>query len=279
MELAGKGSLLDATLERFKGHEIVLISDRDLSPLRTVLEKGSRGTAAAVHFCLHTLLEEGADQNEWVLISPADQIYEDESLLLAQIKESFHSLSQDKITLFGAHPKEPSSHYGYILETEEGIQFVEKPERVRAATLITAGALWNTGLIVATIATLCREFDLHYHPREGLSIDRALLEKSDALALVPLKTIFVDLGTFESLYRQGEKDERENVLKGDVEVDGCKRCYFHARRTPIVAKGVSDLIVVETEEGILIKRLITDEKPEKSKSGNEEKGSVRKGDE
>jgi mannose-1-phosphate guanylyltransferase/mannose-6-phosphate isomerase len=84
------------------------------------------------------------------------------------------------------------------------------------------------------------------------SIDYAVMEKTQAGAMVPMAAGWNDLGSWEALWQVGEKDASDNVIKGDVVVHDVSDSYLHAENRLIAAVGLKDHIVVETQDAVMI---------------------------
>lgn len=84
------------------------------------------------------------------------------------------------------------------------------------------------------------------------SIDYAVMEKTDAGAMVPMEAGWNDLGSWEALWQVGEKDSADNVIKGDVVLHDVSESYLHAESRLVAAVGIKDHIVVETSDAVMI---------------------------
>ena len=159
--------------------------------------------------------------------------------------------------------------------------FAEKPDRDAARSFVTSGQyLWNSGMFLfrssaylqqlqqfaPKIAECCtaaharanRDLDFLRLDSESLeacpstSVDRALMEKIGNAVVVSLDVAWRDLGAWSDLYEVLEKDPAGNVLVGDVIAEHVKHSYLHATNRMIAAAGVSDLVVVETKDAVLV---------------------------
>jgi len=160
-------------------------------------------------------------------------------------------------------------------------RFVEKPDFNTAQGYVSSGQyLWNSGMfmfradIVLEALTLhapemvsaCRtalekgETDLDFFrlDKEAFaqspsdSIDYAVMEKTDHGVVIPLDAGWNDVGSWDALWHTGEKDESQNVLKGDVLISEVKNCYLNAESRLIAAVGLEDHVVVETKDAVLV---------------------------
>ncbi|MBS0628388.1 MAG: mannose-1-phosphate guanylyltransferase [Verrucomicrobia bacterium] len=204
------------------------------------------------------------------LISPLDNFLEKISLAQKRAREGF-------IVLFGVTPTKAETSYGYIrLGTAEGHffkdnQFIEKPSKERAQKLILEErVLWNTGHLLLTAKTFWKEMMLH-SPEIGnlehlslekaneelmtlpsISIDYALLEKSQKVLACDMQVAWSDLGTWDRVYEAFEKDEKGNVQIGDIIDLESKNCFFLSDKKKVVTIGLEDMVVIATEEALFL---------------------------
>jgi len=159
--------------------------------------------------------------------------------------------------------------------------FVEKPDLATARRYVASKAYcWNSGMFmfkasqvlkelnafVPDIVAACRKAiekgtsDLDFFRLDKAafaacpsdSIDYAVMEKTDRGAMLPMAAGWNDLGSWEALWQVGEKDDLDNVVKGDVVLQDVKDSYLHAEHRLIAAVGLKDHIVVETSDAVMI---------------------------
>ena len=159
--------------------------------------------------------------------------------------------------------------------------FVEKPDLETARQYVASKKYcWNSGMFMFSaskaieelekfapdILSACRlavekgKTDLDFFRLDKAafaaspsdSIDYAVMEKTDAGAMVPMQAGWNDLGSWEALWQVGEKDSADNVIKGDVVVHDVSESYLHAENRLIAAVGIKDHIVVETSDAVMI---------------------------
>ena len=158
---------------------------------------------------------------------------------------------------------------------------MEKPDLARAeAMLADGGYLWNSGMFLFRASVYLEELALHapgihaackaawegHHADQDFirpdadaflgspadSIDYAVMEKTARAAVVPLTADWSDLGSWEAFYEAAPHDVDGNVRGGDVYAEGAENCYLHASNRMVAALGVSDLVVVETADSVLV---------------------------
>jgi mannose-1-phosphate guanylyltransferase/mannose-6-phosphate isomerase len=257
-------------------------------PLAQILETLGRNTAPAV--AVAALALERADPDAVMLVLPADHLIRDVETFHLAIRKAAAAARAGFLVTFGIRPDHPATGYGYI-EGGEPIadhdsvfrvaRFVEKPDAATARKFLERGTFaWNSGMFVVgarryleelgrhapEILAACRAAwekaatDLDFVRLEEASfaacpadsIDYAVMEKTDAAAVVPVDIGWSDVGSWATLWEVGEKDERGNVLRGDVNVQGVENCYVRAESRMVSVLGLSDAVVVETDDAVLV---------------------------
>ncbi len=207
------------------------------------------------------------------------------------MRTAIRAAEAGRLVTFGVVPTSPETGYGYIrrgtalsagLEGAYDIAaFVEKPDAARAAEFLQAGNyLWNSGMFLfragrfleelgrhaPDIAAACRQaFDAARHDLDFTrvgeqqfaacrsdSIDYAVMEKTDAAAVVPLSAGWSDVGSWSSLYAAVAADANDNVTRGDVVLENCVGSYVHASSRLVAAVGLRNHVVVETKDAVLV---------------------------
>jgi len=157
--------------------------------------------------------------------------------------------------------------------------FKEKPGLATARKFLAAGNyLWNQGLFAAPLGVWESEFKTHapyYHnallalrqtagslPRlsklyldlESDAIDYALMERTKNLVVIPARYEWTDIGSFFDLHKvlKNSAGADGNVLRGNVKMINCEDCMIHASEKPIIAIGLTGLVVVDTPDGLLV---------------------------
>lgn len=270
----------------------------DLPPAAFLLEPAARNTGPAVAFAAAAVLRKDADAT--LAILPADHVIRPAAALRSALELAASvAAAPGRIVLFGIRPAYPSTGYGYIrraaAEPGGGEQaafsrvaaFVEKPDAARAAALVAeGGALWNSGIVVASARTLLDAFagvaEGYASPlremRERLAagapsddpavaaaylllpegpFDKAVLERWGDIAVIEAPFEWDDVGDFRAIERHVAADERGNVARGPgLFLDGTKGSTVVAPGgSPLVVlSGVEDLLVVTTPDAVLVCR-------------------------
>ncbi len=247
-----------------------------------ILEPSRRGTAHCIIYAL-AHLKHKIDSDEVVVFLHADHHIQNKKSFIDTI-EIAGSVSKDmgRLALIGISPTYPATGFGYIklgekvdkidnLDIYEVDRFVEKPDQPTADKYYESKQyLWNLGLFAATIDTFENEIknnntelwdrysallqtdaDAKYLEFPNEPIDTALIEKIDDLVVVPGKFDWADIGSFADLYTILNSGE-PNVHKGNVYDIDSKNSLVIAGDKPIVTIGLDDMIIIDSDEGILI---------------------------
>ena len=258
----------------------------DLQPSALILEPQGRNTAPAL--ALAALQAVTIDPDSILLVLPADHLITDVEAFIAAVEKSLPFAGEGRLMTFGVVPTAPETGYGYIKcgpgladDLYELERFVEKPDAAVAQDYMESGGyLWNSGMFLLRAQTYldelgkrapdilsCCEQAMHaatvdmYFVRPDAqlfercpsdSIDYAVMEKTDAGAVVSLNCGWSDVGAWSALWEVAERDADGNVFRGDVIMDNCRGSYFRSESRLVAATGVENLVVVETADAILI---------------------------
>jgi mannose-1-phosphate guanylyltransferase len=160
-------------------------------------------------------------------------------------------------------------------------RFVEKPDRATAEGFLASGRFtWNSGMFLfrasAVLAELerlapevvsaCRaalehdaaDLDFLRLEREAfagcpsVAIDVAVMEKTELGSVLPLQAGWSDVGSWSALWETADQDGAGNVLRGRVISEESRNCYLRSEHRLVVGLGVEDLVVVETDDVVLV---------------------------
>lgn len=236
-----------------------------------VFEPSCRDTYPAIVLaCLYLFSRKKAAYDETVIIMPVDTYVSlDFFDHLKSLKNILNS-SSASLALVGISPTAPDEKYGYIIPDHaispaqpyrKVSHFKEKPSAAAAASLITQGALWNSGVFafkLGFLLDLIRSEQLplsydyvltHYETLPKISFDFKVAEKTSNMVVMHYNGSWKDLGTWSSLMEEMSPSMTANGL---ISSD-CKNVrILNETQIPISVLGLSDLIVVATPEGILI---------------------------
>ena len=259
-----------------------------IQPLSLILEPLGRNTAPAV--AVAAFAAQAKDPAATLLVLPADHLIQDTKGFHAAIQTALDLAKQDKLVTFGITPDSPSTGFGYIergtpLNTSANsfavARFVEKPNQDTAKQFLAAGTFfWNSGMFVFKASVYLNELK-HFRPEiyaaaqlawqqsthdmdfcrldEGAfaaspsdSIDYAVMEHTQAAAMVTVNIGWSDIGSWSSLAEVSTMDERGNALRGDVFTAETSNSYVRAESRMVAAIGVKDLVIVETADAVLV---------------------------
>src|SRR5688572_327570 len=286
LPLIGEQNLFEQTLERFGdafAPPIIVAKQAQEAQLRTIagagarilLEPMKRDSAAAI--ALAAML---ANEDEILLVCPSDHHIGDVTAFHEAIALARPEAESGRIVTFGIEPDHPATGFGYIAGSEgEGVRpvarFVEKPPLQRAeAMLAEGGHYWNAGIFLA-LASTWREELLRHAPgileaatealeqgeRDGpliriaeapfarapaKSIDYAVMEQSDRVAVVPVAMGWSDVGSWAAVFNASAKDGGGNVVVGDALVIDSHANLIRSDGPRIAAIGVDDLVIIAT---------------------------------
>lgn len=225
----------------------------------TVLsEQESRNTAPAILTALKHL-EENTGNEEIIVILPCDHLIKNVKEFTSSIKSAEQIAKDGYLVTFGVKPSYAETGYGYI-QTGDRLangfkvnKFVEKPEETTAEEFLKKPDFyWNSGIFMGKLSTFKNEFQKHAPQIDGeISFDYAVLEKSDNIALVELKSDWVDVGSWNSLYSVNTKDANNNVITGNVITNDVKNSFIYSSKELIAVSGLENIILVETEDAIM----------------------------
>ena len=259
-----------------------------VSPAAIVLEPVGRNTAPAA--AIAALMVAKTDPEGVLLLMPADHIVRNRTAFLDALDRAAAAARQNQLVSFGITPDSPETGYGYIrrgpalkgLEKSFKVaRFVEKPDAATAAAYVTSGEYdWNSGMFVFKAAAFLAELErlepeLLAHCRAALdgaktdldflrleqdafakakaiSIDYAVMERTDKAAVVPVEMGWSDIGSWDSLWSVAERDGSGNAIMGDVLQHGARNSYLRSEGPLVAAVGVEDLVVVATPDAVLV---------------------------
>jgi mannose-1-phosphate guanylyltransferase / mannose-6-phosphate isomerase len=253
-----------------------------------VLEPHARNTAPAIAAAALLATEENPDAILAAL--PSDHVIGDSGAFRDAITAAAGIAANGQLVAFGIAPTHPATGYGYLRQgaplanSDHSFvisQFVEKPDGETAQHYFDDGGyFWNSGMFVFSAATYLSELGRHHgeiidHCRraldgadrdldflrldadafgkaEAISIDYAVMEKTDRATMIELQTSWNDIGSWSALAELRSADENGNVLIGDALSVGGSGNYIRSEKPLIAAVGVENLVIVATDDAVLI---------------------------
>lgn len=257
------------------------IKETGISPAgKIICEPCGRNTAPAILLAVLNVLK---DEKDAVLcVFPADHVVRDNSAFQDKLKSAIKLADEGFVVTFGIKPHYPETGYGYIegeKELTDGAlsikRFVEKPDIKTAKEYLKAGNyFWNSGMFAFRASVIMDEFKVFepelfkrmshsvaaketeakadYEKLPNISIDYAIMERTEKGAVLPSDFGWSDIGSWKSLYDFFPKDDKGNVIKGDVIAKKTRNCLIIGSDRLIAANCLKNMVVVETSDSVFI---------------------------
>jgi mannose-1-phosphate guanylyltransferase len=258
------------------------LSAIDMMPDAVILEPLARNSAPAI------ALAALAAPNSVLLVMPSDHAIADADAFGVAVARGLPFAQDGWLVTFGITPNAPETGFGYIRSGEalaEGVvavdRFIEKPDIARAEAMIAEGGhCWNGGIFLMSasiylgalavhapdiLAACQRAFDharrdgTHLHPdadafgtSPSISIDYAVMEKAERVAMVPVSMGWSDVGSWDALHSLAAADASGNAVRGDVRLEDSTGCLVETDGIRISGVGLQDLIVIASGNEVLI---------------------------
>lgn len=252
-------------------------------PAALILEPVARNTAPAIALAAIT-----ADPDAILLVMPSDHVITDVDAFHAAIAAALPVVADGWLATFGITPDAPETGYGYICRGEpiaDGVfrvdRFVEKPDRSTAERYLAEGCYaWNGGIFLFRADAYLAALEAHAPAilaaaREAIgkaeraggrilpdaaafgaspsdSIDYAVMEKADRVAVAPADMGWSDVGSWDALHMLATRDAADNAHEGEVVAIDTSGCLIRSTGPLVAAVGISDLIVVATSDAVLV---------------------------
>ena len=247
-----------------------------------ILEETGRNTAPAIWFAA-----KASDPDDILLVMPSDHWIKDVSGFAEKIRRATTICAAGRWVTFGITATEPATGYGYIEVADRNedvadvVSFTEKPERGVAEQYLASGRhFWNSGIFMVRAGACLESFERHqpalaaaaaacWESRakrsdedillkpdleaiESISIDYAIMEKEENIALLPFDGGWSDVGSWDSLSRL-ISDHVADQGEGSVLVNS-SNVFVHTSGRTIAGIGLEDLIIVDDDNATLIVR-------------------------
>jgi len=285
-QIVPKENVVIVSNKKYK--DLILDQLPELNPNQILLEPSMNNTAPCV---LYTALHLNAkNPNSNFAVIPSDHMILKEDVFTIKMLMAFDFAAHNEaIVTLGIQPTRPDTGYGYINfkvsdeKVLDVIEFKEKPNEATAQKYLDSGNyLWNAGIFVWSVKTIINSFrknaedilsvlsqdlnrfgtteeqkyiDQVYSKTRNISVDFAILEKSNNVKTIPSDIGWSDLGTWNSLYNYLPKDKNDNViqtLKSNLE--GVKGNLIRTSSSDklVVIKGLENYIIVDDDNVLLI---------------------------
>jgi mannose-1-phosphate guanylyltransferase/mannose-6-phosphate isomerase len=277
---AGETPIYLVASERHSRRVHDALAEVDVAGGGAIFEPVGRNTAAAV--AVATLQTLAAHGDILMLVVPSDHEISTDSQFWRAVDEGVAAAQDGRFVVFGIRPTQPETGYGYIeVKAGEGVRdvsrFVEKPDLATAEQYLAAGNFfWNSGIFLfragamrdafrklrpdiwdaveAAYAAATSDLSGLYMPLDryeaipSTSIDYAIMEKAERIAMVLAGFRWNDLGSWQSLLDVGPADAQGNVIVGDVVAIDCENSYFRSDGSLLSAIGLKNVAIVSTPD-------------------------------
>ena len=257
-----------------------------VAPAALLLEPIGRNTAPAIAVAALQAQAQAGGGDPLLLVLPSDHVIRDEAGFRSAVLAASPAALAGALVTFGIVPTGPETGYGYIQAAAgDGVRkvgrFVEKPDLATARDYVASGEyFWNSGMFLfrasryleelqrfapaivaaarAALAGGKRDADFLRLERSAFeacpsdSIDYAVMEKTDAAAVLPIDVGWSDVGSWSALWEIADQDPDGNAHHGDVLALGCRNTLAWGGRRLISLLGLQDVIVVDTDDALLV---------------------------
>lgn len=281
-----KENIFILTNERY--NDLVFQQLPEITKRQVVLEPAMRNTAPCILYASLKIQKENPEAV--MIVAPSDHWIENEAAFAKNVQEAFEFCENNNALMtLGIQPTFPNTGYGYIeynthsTETIKPVnQFREKPDYETAKGFIAKGNfLWNAGIFMWSVKTVIETFKTNqpelfnlfekgnavyntefeddfirdnYGKAENISVDYAIMEKSNNVYVLPATFDWNDLGTWGSLYDKLDKDGDNNaVVNARILTEGTSGNMIRTQKDKVVVvDGLKDYIIVDKDEVLLI---------------------------
>ncbi|MCP1198081.1 AGE family epimerase/isomerase [Notoacmeibacter sp. MSK16QG-6] len=258
----------------------------DLNGGQAIFEPIGRNTAPAVALSAQIVLDQAEDG--LCLVMPSDHVIETTEQFWQTVETGVVAAESGRIVVFGIRPTAPETGFGYIEVGDASDdaarrvkRFVEKPDEDTARSYLADGNFfWNAGIFLFRASVMREAFEAHrpkmwsdvaraftnrkehggsiylpediYESIEDDSIDYAIMERFDRIALVEADFRWNDLGSWSALLDVAATDDHGNVVAGDVIAIDCSHCYLRSQGRLVSAVGLKNTAVIATADAIFV---------------------------
>jgi mannose-1-phosphate guanylyltransferase/mannose-6-phosphate isomerase len=249
-----------------------------------LLEPVGRNTAPAAAVAALFIARHNPDA--LLLVLPSDHAVTQPERFHQAILQAAPLARQGNLVILGIHPTEAKTEYGYIKQGAAQAsgypvqRFVEKPHLSLAKQLVDDGYLWNSGIFLFQAQAFLAELE-RWHPQvlascrlalthalqehdfcwlneapfsacPSISIDYAIMEKTENAFVIPVDMGWSDVGSWDALWLANPQDAEGNVIRGNVRQVATTNSLIMAHSKPTAVIGLDNIVVVDTEDGLLV---------------------------
>jgi mannose-1-phosphate guanylyltransferase / mannose-6-phosphate isomerase len=277
------------------GFRFVVSEQLDVIGVRaavTLIEPEPRNTAPAVLCAALRLVED--EPAAMMLVAPSDHVMPDGAGFRTAVAAALPAAHAGQIVTFGITPTRAETGYGYLELGPEGQQgtgprplarFLEKPDAATAEALLAAGnCLWNAGIFLFAASTIIEAFARHapamlaparaaldgrrtdlqftrlaaapWLELPAISIDYAVMEKAQNLVVMPYDGGWSDLGSWDAVWQESQRDQQGNVLSSRAHAIDCRQSLLRSEAVglEVVGIGLDDIVAVAMPDAVLVAR-------------------------
>ncbi|MDA9801538.1 mannose-1-phosphate guanylyltransferase/mannose-6-phosphate isomerase [Candidatus Pseudothioglobus singularis] len=250
-----------------------------------ILEPIGKNTAPAIAIAAIDLMKDNEDPT--LLVLSADHLISNNKEFMNSIINAGKIANEGKIVALGVKPNKPEVGYGYIKAKNSNnnysdiSSFTEKPNLKTASKFLESdNYFWNSGIFIVKASVYLNELN-KYEPEilsackksylntpkdqdfirldkeefdkcPNKSIDYAVMEKTKKGVIVPFNGPWSDLGSWSTLWNSKIKDNNNNVIDGDIELNKVHNSYIHSSNRLVAVNDISDLIIIDTQDALLV---------------------------
>lgn len=269
------------------------ISDVGIEPAHIILEPEGRNTAPAI---LTAALMHEKTPDALLLVVPSDHSIQDGKKFTAAILAAVEPANNGQLVTFGVTPSHAGTGFGYLeIGGDVALDnpspqplraFVEKPDEKTAKSMVASKRyLWNAGIFLFSVKSIIEAFEVAaprlvmpcraaistgrndlcffrlgedaYERAENVSIDYAVMVLAETLAVVPLNCGWTDVGSWQSIWKDGEKDENGNTLFGAATAIDCRKSLLRSDSDDLhlVGLGLNNIAAIAMGDAVLVANL------------------------
>lgn len=258
----------------------------DMKDDHLIIEPCGRNTAPAITLSLLSIQRFYGTGEITVMVFPSDHLIEPQDAFVTTLQSAVSCAKEGHIVAIGITPTYPETGFGYLKANSTGYvacpvdRFVEKPDKETAERYLADGTyFWNAGIFVFTLSVMERELktfvpDIYhmvgtmvddgtinettYGRVPSISIDYAVMEKSDAVEMVPARFSWDDVGSFLALTRHFQQDESQNTVIGEkkqVVLSLSHNNIIDVQNSPtkqVILIGIDECTIIESDGTLLV---------------------------
>jgi len=255
-----------------------------------LLEPVARNTTAAIAAAA-VFAERQSGATVVIHVLPSDHAVETDENYWHAVDVAAAAAAAGRLVTFGIAPTGPETGYGYIEAgasrpdgTREVARFVEKPDAAKAELMLSQGGFyWNSGMFMLGAAAFlaeCRALspdsyaaahdavekaktDLDFIRLDeesfatgpNISVDYAIFEKSQLVALIPVTFAWSDLGSWDAVWKVSPKDDHQNAVQGEATLSNTSNSFVLTDKAHVAIEGMDDVAVIATEDAVYVGKL------------------------